>query len=162
MDDQTMIAELRKRAESKAMTQVLMADMGVDFQSLVPPGFADKLPNLGQELKNKEELLYGSLALSADLIEGTYTGDPIDPAKLAAMLRKSAEEEDDFAWRQDSEADDKKAEEELRELGMWDEDENEDDGESEEDLREYAETARETAKFYRDVADRIEKPAFSS
>jgi len=161
MDDNEMVTELRKRAESKAMAQALLADMGYDFQNLIPAYIADKFPDrdLGKEMGDKRELELGTLALAADVIEGTYEGDPIDSTKLAAMLRKLAEEEDDFAWRQDSEADDKKAEEELRGYGLLDdedEDEDEDDGESEEELREIAESSRETAKFYREVADRVE------
>jgi len=159
MDDLNMIVELRRRAESKAMTRVLLDDIGV---SLVPASFSDIFPDLEKTMRDKDEMEYGSLSLAADLIEGTYTGNPIDLAKLAAMLRKSAEDEENFAWREDSAADDKKANDELRELGMFDDDEEEDeDDESEEEHREFAETARETAKFYRDVADRVERGNFN-
>jgi hypothetical protein len=151
MDDSEMVTELRRKAESKAMTRMLLEDAGV---SLVPAGFSSMFPNLEQDLRDADELEYGALALSADLIEGTYTGDPVDPAKLAAVLRKSAEKEDDFAWRQDSEAEDKEFDEEHG--GDEDDDEDDDGGESAEEMREYAESARETAKFYREVADRLE------
>jgi hypothetical protein len=149
MDDSEMVTELRRKAESKAMTRVLLEDAGV---SLVPAGFSSMFPNLEQDLRDADELEYGALALSADLIEGTYTGDPVDPAKLAAVLRKSAEKEEDFASREESAADDKEFDEQYGE----DDAEDEDDDESAEDHREWAESARETAKFYREVADRLE------
>jgi hypothetical protein len=153
MDDNEMVAELRLKAENIARARVWMADMGV---SLVPAFIADRFPDMEQKLHDKGELELGVLAVAADLIEGTYEGNPIDHAKLAAMLRKSAEGEDDSALRLDSEADDKKEEEELRMLGMLDDEEEDEDSDREEELREYADSAREDAKFYREVADRIE------
>jgi len=156
MDDNEMIAELRRRAESKAMSKVLLAEMGISLE--LPSIITNAYPDMEQEMRKKEDLEIGSLALSADLIEGTYTGDPLDPAKIAATLRKFADEEENFAWRQDSEAEDKEFD---AEYGGDNEDEDaeseEELRESAEELREYAESARETAKFYREAADRVER-----
>jgi hypothetical protein len=76
------------------------------------------------------------------------------------MLRTMADEDVDYAERQESEAQDK---EDYIKYGLNDEDDEEDEDEEDpEELRSNAEGAREDAAFFRSVADRLEEKSASN